>query len=184
MTSKPSSPGLTTRHERIHIGAVHVHQAAGVVHGVDDFEDGRFEEAECAGHGDHHAGDAVAQLALAGGVQRVGYRRCPASSAGSSQHFHAGHGDGGRVGAVGAVGHEDDIALAFAAVDVILADHQDACELALSAGGRRQTDGLEAADLAEPVLQLVHQEERALGAGSRQSADAAVRIRAGGRRLR
>ena len=47
---------------------------------------------------------------------------------------------------------------------MILADHQDAGEFALGAGRRTQADGLEAADLAEPALQFVHQEERSLGA--------------------
>ena len=154
---------LDRAHQRVHVGAVHVHQAAGIVHRLDHVEDCRFKETERARHGDHHAGNAVAQLARANLPQR---RQIDIALLIGRQlaHAHAGHGHRGRVCSVSAVGHQDDIALAFAAVDVIPADHEDAGELALRAGGGRKADSLETADLAQPVLQLMHQIQRALGA--------------------
>ena len=66
--------------------------------------------------------------------------------------FHADHGGGGRVGAVGRVGHQDLRALGVAAIEVVGAEDQHAGELALRAGRRLQRDRVEARDLGQQLL--------------------------------
>ena len=57
---------------------------------------------------------------------------------GDLAHCVAAHHRGGRVGAVGGVGHDDLAARAVAARVVVGADHRHAGKLALRAGHRRQ----------------------------------------------
>ena len=73
----------------------------------------------------------------------------------------AAHDDAGRVRAVRGV--RDDDALGVAALgQVRRADDQQAGELAVGAGRRLQRGDVQAADLGEPALELVHQLEGAL----------------------
>jgi hypothetical protein len=64
---------------------------------------------------------------------------------------------------VGGVGRED-LGAVLAAVLVVGAGQQDAGELAVRAGARLEADVREARDLAQRLLELVHQLQRALGA--------------------
>ena len=144
---KAQVAGLYYRQQRIHIRAVQVHQAARAMHAVDDLQNARLEEPQRAGHGQHHAGDAPGFVATACRAQG-GHIDLAIVICWQLQDFHAGHAHCGGVRAMRAVGDEDDVALAVAAVDVVAADHEYAGELALRAGGWRQADRLKAADFA------------------------------------
>ena len=98
----------------------------------------------------------------------------------------AGHRHGRRVRAVRRVRGED-LRAVLAAVLVVGACEQDAGQLAVRAGGRLQRDVRQAGDLAERLLQVPHQLQRALRAPlvlqrvqarvARQRRDALVQLR-------
>ena len=88
------------------------------------------------------------------------------SPSGAGRHgdrAEAGHRRRRRVGAVRRVGHDHLGPLGVAACRVVGADHQDAGQLAVRAGGGLERDRVHAADLDQPALQLPQQLERALG---------------------
>ena len=60
------------------------------------------------------------------------------------------------------IGYEHLAALVVAARQVTRTDHEDTGQLALRASGGLQRDAGQAADLAEILLQLEHQLDRAL----------------------
>ena len=149
--------GLDLTEQRVHVRAVHVHQAAAVVNGLNDFEDAGVEDAECAGDGDHHASDGV----VAGGAQRFEVDIAVVVG-GQFDDVQASHRDGGGICPVRAVGNENVDALVVAAIQMILADHEDAGEFALRASGGGEAGSGESGDFGEPLLKRVHDGERAL----------------------
>ena len=98
--------------------------------------------------------DLAAQVVEVDVAARVGADR---------RQLVAGHRHARRVRAVRGVG-DDDLAplLALAALVEVRAHEQQAGQLALAAGGRLEADRVEAGDLAQDLLQLPLELERAL----------------------
>src|SRR5450759_4506982 len=140
----------------VDVGAVVVEQAAGVMHEPGDLRDVLVEDAEGVGIGEHETGEIVVKqlperlkVDAAAGVAADGDGLVPR------------HDDAGRVRAVGGVG--DDDAPGVAPLRVMRgADDEQAGELAVGAGRRLESGGVEAGDLGQPPLELVHELERAL----------------------
>ena len=115
--------------ERVHIGAVHVEERAAFVEDGGNFCDAFLEDAESAGVGQHQRGDVVADKF----AQVIGVNLAAAVGF-DVLHFVSGDDDRGRIGAVRGIGDQDfvaRIALAFQ----VRANHQQAGEFALRAGG-------------------------------------------------
>ena len=144
--------------EGVEVGAVAVEEGAPAMEHLGDLPDVRAEEAEGVGQGEHHRCHALVQGGGEGGHVRValGVR-------GDGHDLEAGHGGRGRVRAVGGIGHQDAGAPLLAVVGQIGLDDEHARELALGAGGGRQAHGVEAGDLRQAALEVVHQGQRALG---------------------
>ena len=85
--------------QSVHIGAVHIHAGAVLVHQLAQFLDLGLEHAVGAGVGDHHRRQMIAVL-LAFGAQVVEVDIAVAAAAGH-HHRHAGHLRRCRVGAMG-----------------------------------------------------------------------------------
>ena len=143
--------------KRVHIGAVAVDEPAAVMHQAHDLLDVLLEQAERVGIGHHDAGDGV----VAGHSHRLEID-IAARIRGQLDRGKSGHGGGGRIGAVRRIGDEDARAPEVAARTMIGAHHQQPGELAMRAGRGLQRNRRKAADLGEPLLQLVHQREVAL----------------------
>jgi hypothetical protein len=128
------------------------------VHDPRDLLDRRVEEPEGVGVGQHQARNVLVGL----GAQVVEVH--PALGVRADLHdLVAGHRHGRGVRAVGGVGREDLVA-SVAAVLVVGAREQHAGELAMRACRRLQRDVWQASDLAQRLLQVPHQLQRALGA--------------------
>ena len=142
--------GADLAQDGVQVGAVVVEQPAGLVHGGGDGLDVAVEHADGARVGQHDAGGLRAD--------RVAQRRdvhVAVAAGGDLAHVEAGHDGRGRVGAVGGIGHQDLAPGRVAAGVVVGADHHDAGELALGAGGRREGHRMHAGDDLQHVLQLM-----------------------------
>ena len=139
-------------HQRVHVGAIHVHAAAALVDQGAQVLDLGLEHAVRAGVGDHHRGQLLAVL-FALGLQ-VGQIDVALLVALGDHHLQARHLRAGRVGAVRAAGDQADVALAIAAGRVPGADGQQARVFALRTGVGLQADAGVAGDGAEPLAQL------------------------------
>ena len=62
----PEVPGPGHAHQGVHVGAVHVDQAAHRVQGLADVLDPVFEDPQGVGVGDHEPGHLLAQLGQEG----------------------------------------------------------------------------------------------------------------------
>ena len=93
-------------------------------------------------------GKPVAELAQHGGAQRIEIDAA-VRAGGDVHHLIAAHCCGGRVGAVGGVGHDDLRAVKIAAVGVIGLDEQNARELTVRARRGLERDSVHAEDLAK-----------------------------------
>src|SRR6185312_10044957 len=91
--------GSRETHHGIHVGAVHVHLAAVLVHHVTDLPHLGLEYAVSRGVRDHDAGEFV--LVLRGLGLEVGQVHVAVIVAGNHHHAHAGHVGRGGIGAVG-----------------------------------------------------------------------------------
>ena len=109
-------------HQRVHVGAVHIHTAAVLVHQGAQLFDTGFKHAVRAGVGDHHRGQVGAVL-FALGLQ-VGHVHVAVVVALGHHHGHAHHLRAGRVGAVRAAGDQADVAVALALAGVVGLDGQ------------------------------------------------------------
>ena len=145
-------------HDRVEVRAVHVGEGAGRVGRLEQLPDPPLEQPQRRRVGDHDRGGPGAQRRLEGVDVHaaVGRRR-------DRDRAEAGHGRGGRVGAVGRVRDEDLVARHVAARAMVGADHQDPGELAVGAGRGLERDRVHAADLGEHPLELPEELERALG---------------------
>ena len=142
----------------VEVRAVVVHERAGGVEDVADRLDVLVEEAERRRVGEHQPGrvlvDLAAQVVEVDVAARVGA---------DGRQLVAGHRHAGRVRAVRGVG-DHDLAplLTLAALVEVRAHQQQPGELALAAGGRLQADRVEARDLAQDLLEMPFELERAL----------------------
>ena len=139
----------------VHVGPVHVDQAADRVHRVGNLQDALLEQPERVGVGDHQPRDLVVQRLLQRAevevATRAGRHRARAV---------ADHGDGGGVGAVGGVGHQHRGALAAGGL-MPGADDQRPGQFAVGARGGLQRHRRQPGDLAQPLLQFAEQIQHA-----------------------
>ena len=145
----------------VHVGAVHVDLAAGVVDHLDDVLDAGLELAVGGRVGDHERAEAVLVLGDLGG--EVGVVDVAVVLVGDGDDLEAGAHGGGGVGAVGAIGDQADVAVALADGAEVLADDDEAGVFARGAGVGLQRDGGEAGDLGEPGLEIAEHLLVALG---------------------
>ena len=135
--------------QRVHVGAVHVDETAGCVHG-------RRDRARCPPRrGRACSGWSPSSAATSSSSARSRRRAIssPRSSHGTATAVVAAQRRARRVGAVGA--RRDQHLLARTAARLVPgADHLHAGELALRAGGGLQRHGVEAADLARAMLEI------------------------------
>ncbi len=146
--------GLGDPQDGVEVGAVAVHQRTVSQHHPQHLLHPFVEEAEGVGIG-HHEPHQVRAVLLDEPFQD---RQVDVAAA-VRRHLddlEARHGGGGRIRAVGRIGHEDDVAMRLALVVQVLAHHQHAGELAVSARCRLERDLGEPCDLGQDRLQVVH----------------------------
>mmetsp|Transcript_28308 Transcript_28308/g.91616 ORF Transcript_28308/g.91616 Transcript_28308/m.91616 type:complete len:458 (+) Transcript_28308:216-1589(+) len=150
------SSDVTRRAEanlRIHVGAVHVDQAAGVVDHLADLYNGVLKHSVGGGVGDHEGSEVgLVQLNL---LLEVVHVRVAHVVALDGNDVHAAHGSGGGVGSVSSTGDEADVAVGVAMVLVVLTDRHQPCVLASSSSVGLLGDGIEAGNVHEPLVELV-----------------------------
>ncbi|KAF5050043.1 hypothetical protein DSECCO2_433580 [anaerobic digester metagenome] len=106
----------------VHIGAVHVYLSSVFVHDAYQIQDSFFKNAVCGWIGDHTSRKGifvffcfflkVTEIDIA---VRIGLNH---------NHRHAGHGSAGGIGAVGGGRNQADIAVTFAAADMVSTDYK------------------------------------------------------------
>jgi hypothetical protein len=136
----------------VHVGAVHVHLAAVLMDDGAHVDDGVFEHAVRRGIGNHQRrqiGTVLLRLGAEVGDVHVAMR-----IGADHDNAVAGHDRTGRVGAVGRRRNEHHVAVAFAAILVVGADHQETGELALRAGIGLERHGRESGNVAQRRLEL------------------------------
>ena len=117
----------------VEVGAVAVHNAAGVADDPGYIQDIRVEEAKSAGQGYHQPCEFVA-YGVSQGIEigvSVGVR-------GQRDDVETSHRCGCRVGPVRRVGDQNVLALIVAAIEMVGPCHQKARELTVSARHRRE----------------------------------------------
>ena len=154
---KAQVAGANDAHDGVQVGAVAVDQAAAVVDDLAHLAHVLVEQAQRVGVGQHDADGGVVGHGAQGG--QIDVAACVRLD---FDDLIAAHGRRGRVGAVRRVGDDDLVALRVAAGEVVGADDQHAGELAVRAGRRLQGDAGQPGDLAQVLLQLVHEQQRAL----------------------
>ena len=92
--------------DRVEIRAVAIEVGAGLMHGLGDLDDLALEQSAGVRIGQHDRGDVRPERRLDGGTGDGAVRRRR-----NWPHREADQRRGRRIGAVRAIGHEDDIAL-------------------------------------------------------------------------
>ncbi len=138
--------GLGHADHCVHVGAVQVNLAAGLMHQIADFGHGFFEHAVRGRVRDHQRGQLVADLRDLGAQVRevhvaIGVR-------GHHHHIHAGQLRRGGVGAVRRRRDQADVALVLAVGLVVTANGEQARVFALRARVGLQADVVVAGDFA------------------------------------
>ena len=147
--------------ERVHVGAVDVDLSARVVHEATDLADGLLVHAVRGRVRDHQRRQLVVVLT----DLRLQIIEIDIAALVARHHddAHASHDSARRVGAVGGDRDQADVAMVVTTAAVVRADRQQARELALRAGVRLQRHGVVARDRHEPALELVDQQQVAVG---------------------
>ena len=140
---------------RVHVRAVHVDQAAVLMHDRADVPDALLEDAVRGRVGDHEGGQVV--FVLGGLLLEVGEVDVAVLKAGHGHDVEPRHRRRGRIGAVSGDGDEAGLAPAAAARLMVGADDEQARVLALGPGVGLKADGGEARDLGQPFLELERQ---------------------------
>ena len=149
--------GPADAEHRVGVGAVVVQEPAGLVDEAGDLGDVLVEQAERVGVGEHEPGDVAAGDDLAQGV----HVHAAARVAAHRRRLEAGHDHARRIRAVRRVRDDDPLGVAPLG-EVRGADHEQSRQLAVRSGGRLQRGRVQAGDLGQPALELVHQLERPL----------------------
>ncbi len=147
-------------HHGVHVGAVHVHLAAVLMHQVTDFANSLLEDSVSGGIGDHQRREPL-RVSL-GLLPEIGDVDVAVGVGFHHNHLEAGHDGARRVGAVRGLGNQADVPTFLPARLVIAANHQKTGELSLRARVRLQGHGVEARDLGELVLELLEKPPVAL----------------------
>ena len=153
--------GAGMTHLRVHVGAVHVDLRAGSVDLLDNVLDALVEDTVGRWVGDHDARQRVLVL-----VDLLGQVRQVDGAVGKVVHLHhchAVHGGRGGVRAVRRARDQADLTLALADAVEVLANGQQAGELAVRAGERLEAHLLEAGDGGEHLIEVVDDLQVALG---------------------
>ena len=142
--------------QRVHVGAVAVDQSPLRVDDRGDLGHVALEQPQGVRVRDHDGGDVLVHGRGHGlGVEAA------VRAGGELDRPVAVERRGSRVGPVGGVGDEHLLARVAPRL-VVGADHHEAAQLALGAGGRREGGGVHAGDLGQGPLKPMHQLERAL----------------------
>jgi hypothetical protein len=139
--------GTDDPRQGVHVGPVHIDEAALGVDDLGDAADVGLEDAEGVGIGHHERGDLVGHRRLEGGQ----VDRARVVGLDLPDRVAADVGRGG-IGAVGGIRDED----VFPGVPPGLQggpDEHHADELAVGAGGRMEREGVHAGDLAEEAFE-------------------------------
>ena len=148
---------LDPAQDGVEIGAIVIQQPAGFVHDTLDVLNAFLEHAQGGRVGQHQAGGLRAD----GGFQR-GQIDVAIAVGGDLAHRVAAHHRRGRIGAVGAIRHQDLAARRVAARVVVGADHRHAGKFALCPGHRGKRNGGHAGHFLEHFLQIEHRGQKPL----------------------
>ena len=145
--------------DRVEIGAVAIDEPARRMHRVRDHAHVALEQAASVGVGDHHARHVGAESRdqLLGIDAAVGGRGYVLDAIARERR-------GRRIGAVRALGDEDDFPVPLATRFERRADREHAAQLAMRARLRAHRDRVHAGERDEPVRELLDHLERALHA--------------------
>ena len=177
VAAEPAGPGDADG--GVEVGAVHVHLAAGLVHGRADVADVLLEHAVRRRVGDHQRRQPVCVLGhLRTQVVEVDVT---VRAARHHHHPHAGQCRRRRVGAVGTGGDQAHVALGLAALGVIRLDREQPGVLALRAGVRLQRDRVVSGHRGQPGLQVGDQLAQPRCVGRRRERMLAGELRPGDR---
>ena len=148
----PDEAGAGEADLGVHVRAVHVNLATGVVDDLADFADGFLEDAVRARVGDHER----AEIGGVRGDLRAQVREVDVAVgvAGDGHDGEAGHDGAGGVGAVRGVRDEADGAVRLAEAFLMTADDEEPGVFTGGTGVRLQAHSREAGDLREPFFQL------------------------------
>ena len=149
--------GLRQSHQRVHVGAVHVHLAPVFVNQPADFAE-RFFEHPVGRRVSHHQARQSRAVEVKLGAQVI---HVDAAAVVGRYHHHleSGHHRAGGIGAVGRSRDQTNVAPGLAARLQILADHQQPRVLTLRTRVGLHADRGEPGDLGQPPLQLTNQAE-------------------------
>ncbi|CCK15585.1 hypothetical protein BN136_1595 [Cronobacter universalis NCTC 9529] len=141
-------------HLGVHVGAVEVNLAAVLMHDVTHFADGFFIHSVGGRVGDHDAGELIARR-FGFGTQ-IGEIDIALLITGDHHHLHPRHLRRRRVSAVRGARNKADIAMAFVATLVIMANRQQARVFTLRAGVRLHAQRVVAGQFHQPVGELAN----------------------------
>ena len=144
---RPTKPDLA-----VHVGAVHVHLAAVLVHDGAQPLHALLEHAVSRGIGEHERGEMV--LVLDGLGFQIRFVDVASGVAGHAHDLEPGHDRRRWVGAVGRRRNQAHVAMALAASSVIATNHQQAGVLALRARIGLQRHAPKTGDRRQNMLQL------------------------------
>ena len=146
--------------DRVHVGAVEIEQGPGVVHDVGRLADLGVEQPGGVGVGDHERRNGVRSVLIdeSAKVIQVGVpvRRLHRDRVAGAHRATC------RVRAVGAVGHEHNVALGLADIFEIRPDDLQRGVLAVRTRGRLERHFLKSGDLLEEAPRFVQQPQRPL----------------------
>ena len=152
--------------QRVHVGAVHVEQAALGVHDFGDLVNLLLENAERIGIGQHQRSDFFIHLR-----RERGHIHHAARVRFQILHRITHHGGGRRIGAMRGVRNQNFLARRALGL-VISAHQQESGQFAMRARGRLQRDRIHAGDFEQAVAQSLHDAQRALRNSSPADKDA------------
>jgi hypothetical protein len=148
------SPGRQEADLRVHVGPIHVDLAAVLVDDLADLADAALEHAVRRGIR-HHQGGELVRMGLGLRLQ-VSDVNVAVGIGLDHDDAKASHHRARRIGAVGRLRNEADVAMSLVLRALIRADDQQAGELALGAGVGLERDRSESSDLGEPLLESLN----------------------------
>ena len=139
-------------HLGVHVGPVHVHLSAVGVNHFCHFEDRTLKHPVRGRVGDHQSPKVLAVL-LGLGTQIVDVD-VAMLVASNHHHFHARHDSTRRVGAMGAVGDQTNVPVAFPAGRVVRSNHHQPGKFSLGSAVWLERDSGETGDFGQVALEL------------------------------
>ena len=149
------TPRLADTHLGIEVGAIEIDLTAVAMDQRANVADALLKHPMGGGVGDHQGGQLIGVLLGLG--RQIGLIDVAGLIALHRHHLHARHHGAGGVGAVGTGGNQADVAVAFTALAMPSANHQQAGVLALRAGIGLQRHRRKPGDRGQPRFQLIDQ---------------------------